>query len=137
MKKNHHLHRQIHLCLIRAFCIIQSHLNYFYRKFFARKRKLKLPSSSNNKVIIFSFCLSDVLSFVQILRTLLQSSAPKGCLTTSLLDKLQIVISSILRTTFVAISNPDTIPDGRSFCVESPVITTFEPKPILVRNIFI
>mgnify|MGYP000043125892 CR=1 FL=1 len=28
-------------------------------------------------------------------------------------------------------------PAGRSFCDESPVTITFEPNPILVRNIFI
>ena len=31
----------------------------------------------------------------------------------------------------------NTTPAGRSFCVESPVITTLEPNPIRVRNIFI
>ena len=32
---------------------------------------------------------------------------------------------------------PETCPEGRSFWVASPVTTTLEPNPILVRNIFI
>ena len=37
----------------------------------------------------------------------------------------------------MATSSPEAALDGRSFCVLSPVMITFEPKPILVKNIFI
>ena len=59
------------------------------------------------------------------------------------LDKLNVqaycyeAISSIFFRTFMATSSPDTASLGRSFWEVSPVIMTFDPKPILVRNIFI
>ena len=39
--------------------------------------------------------------------------------------------------TFKAVSRPEVAPEGRSFWVWSPVMMTLEPKPILVKNIFI
>ena len=61
----------------------------------------------------------------------------RGCLTTSLFVSFINAISSTLDKTLVATSRPDTVSLGRSFCVISPVTTTFEPNPIRVRNIFI
>ena len=50
---------------------------------------------------------------------------------------MAMAISSIFLSTLSATSSPDFAPGARSFCVASPVTTTFEPKPIRVRNIFI
>lgn len=49
----------------------------------------------------------------------------------------QNAISSIPFNTLSAISNPDFVSGDKSFWEESPVIMTFEPNPILVKNIFI
>lgn len=57
--------------------------------------------------------------------------------TTSSLVSLQMATPSTSRSTFMASFRPLTLSVGRSIWVTSPVMTTLEPKPMRVRNIFI
>ena len=57
--------------------------------------------------------------------------------TTSAPVRRQIAISSMPSSTRMASLSPEVLSGGRSICVTSPVMTTWEPKPMRVKNIFI
>ena len=57
--------------------------------------------------------------------------------TTSSWVNWQMPTPSTSRSTFMASFRPLTLSLGRSIWVISPVMTTLEPKPIRVKNIFI
>ena len=59
------------------------------------------------------------------------------CRTTSALPSWQMDMPSTPLRTFMASFRPLGLSPGRSIWVMSPVMTTLEPKPIRVRNIFI
>ena len=88
-------------------------------------------------LLIGSLLVIGVISFNNLLYKRMSYNVLVCQLADSNIFNLGKNFNSFYKTAAFAISRPDFVFEARSFCVRSPVMIAFEPKPILVRNIFI